>query len=75
MNIYSIGPIFIFDTDRIWPQTIPGNGLRYGIGGGVRLTLVSHANLTLGYARNLNRIPQESSGALFFSISTTELLR
>lgn len=76
LNVYSISPVFIFDTARIWPQTAIGlGGLRYGVGGGVRLTLVSHANLTLGYARNLNRSPREGSGALFFSISITELLR
>jgi hypothetical protein len=75
LNVYSISPVFIFDTARIWPQTVGGQGLRYGVGGGIRLTLVSHANLTIGYARNLNRLPQEGSGALFFSVSITELLR
>jgi hypothetical protein len=36
---------------------------------------VSHANLTVGYARNLHQVATEGSGALFFSLSITELLR
>jgi len=75
LNVWSISPVFIFDTARIWPEAVDGDGLRYGVGGGVRVTLVSHANFTVGYARNLHRRPQEGSGALFFSISITELLR
>jgi len=75
LNVWSISPVFTFDTARIWPETADGNGLRYGIGGGIRVTLVSHANFTVGYARNLHRIPQEDSGALFVAISITQLLR
>jgi hypothetical protein len=75
LNLWSVSPVFAFDTARIWPEVSSGKGLRYGVGGGIRLTLVSHANLTVGYARNLHRDPKEGSGALFFSISITELLR
>jgi len=75
LNLWSVSPVFVFDTARIWPEASSGKGLRYGVGGGIRVTLVSHANLTVGYARNLHRDPKEGSGALFFSISITELLR
>jgi hypothetical protein len=75
LNVWSVSPVFAFDTARIWPEVSSGKGLRYGVGGGIQLTLVSHANLTFGYARNLHRDPKEGSGALFFSISITELLR
>ena len=75
LNLWSVSPVFAFDTARIWPEVSSGKGLRYGVGGGIRLTLVSHANLTVGYSRNLHRDPKEGSGALFFSISITELLR
>ena len=75
LNLWSVSPVFAFDTARIWPEASSGKGLRYGVGGGIRVTLVSHANLTVGYARNLHRDPKEGSGALFFSISITELLR
>ena len=75
LNLWSVSPVLAFDTARIWPEVSSGKGLRYGVGGGIRFTLVSHANFTVGYARNLHRDPKEGSGALFFSISITELLR
>jgi len=75
LNVWSVSPVFLFDTARIWPEATSGAGLRYGVGGGIRLSLVSHANFTLGYARNLHRAPNEGTGALFFSIFISELLR
>lgn len=74
LNIWSVAPVAIFDTARIWPERTAYSGLRYGVGGGLRFTLVSHANFTVGYVKNLHRqVPREGSGALFFSIHVTEL--
>lgn len=73
LNIWSVSPVAVFDAARIFPEVSPHSGLRYGVGGGVRFTLVGHANFTVGYARNLHRHPQEGAGALFFSILITEL--
>jgi hypothetical protein len=75
MNLWSISPVFVFDTARIWPETTAGSGLRYGVGAGVLFSLVSHVNFTVGYARNLNRGTREPAGAVFFSISMSDLFR
>lgn len=47
---HSVNPVFVFDAARLWPE---GNGTRFGIGGGVRFTLVNF-NITVGYAVNPN---------------------
>jgi len=76
LNIWSVSPVGIFDVARIDPQPNNANGgLRYAPGAGLRLILVSHVNFTVGYARNLHRLPGEGTGALFFSMGITELLR
>jgi len=69
LNAYSVAPVGIFDVARVWPS---GVGTRYGIGGGVRLSLVN-ANFTFGYAVNPSRLRGESPGALFFQLDVTDL--
>lgn len=71
LNIYSISPVAVFDAARIWPDRF---GTRYGIGGGVRLSLVNF-NVTLGYAVNPHPRFQEGRGAFFFSMDVTDLFR
>jgi hypothetical protein len=71
INIVSVSPVGIFDVARIWPDRV---GTRFGIGGGVRLSLVNF-NVTLGYAVNPKPRFQESRGAFFFSMDVTELFR
>jgi hypothetical protein len=72
-NIYSIGPIGVFDAASIGPQKGSLGGSRIGPGGGVRVELASSATFTLGYAWNVNRVPGEGEGALFFAIGVRDL--
>ena len=69
LNIYSFSPVVMFDVARVWPV---GQGVRYGIGPGLRLTLVS-VNLTFGYAYNPQRLPGEKSGAILFNLDVSQL--
>lgn len=73
VNIYSIGPVFVFDVARIGPANGGLGGTRYGPGGGIRLELASVAHFTLGYAWNVNSGPGEGRGNVFFSIGIRDL--
>jgi len=75
LNIFSIGPVAVFDTAWIGPAKGDVGGNRIGPGGGVRLELASYVNFTLGYAWNVDRKPGEGGGALFFSIGLRDLFR
>jgi hypothetical protein len=72
-DIYSLGPIGVFDAVSIGPQKGSLGGSRIGPGGGVRVELASSATFTLGYAWNVNRLPGEGDGALFFAIGVRDL--
>jgi hypothetical protein len=72
-NIYSIGPMGVFDAASIGPQKGSLGGSRIGPGGGVRVELASSATFTLGYAWNVNRQPGEGDGAMFFAIGIRDL--
>ena len=69
LNVYSVAPVGIFDVARVWPS---GTGVRYAVGGGVRLSLVN-ANFTLGYAFNPQRGPGEGIGALFVKLDISDI--
>lgn len=69
LNIYSIAPVAIFDVARVWPVN---EGVRYGVGPGLRLSLVN-ANFTMGYAFNPQRTGTEKTGAIFFKLDVTSL--
>ncbi|HEY6332732.1 MAG TPA: hypothetical protein VI756_25635, partial [Blastocatellia bacterium] len=71
INLYSVSPVAAFDMGRIWPDRF---GTRYGIGGGIRLSVVNF-NVTLGYSVNPNPHPGEGSGAFFFSMKVQDLFR
>ena len=73
MNFLSLGPMLMFDVAHTGPA---GSklGTRYGIGGGLRFTLVSHVDFTVGYAANPKRITGEAPGAFFFSMRFKDLL-
>jgi len=73
MNFLSLGPILMFDVAHIGPAG-SALGTRYGIGGGLRFTLVSHLDFTMGYAANPKRVTGERPGAFFFSIRFKDLL-
>ena len=69
LNIYSIAPVAIFDVARVWPVD---EGVRYGVGPGLRLSL-ANANFTVGYAFNPLRVAPEKAGAIFFKLDVTSL--
>jgi len=71
INLLAVSPVAIFDLARLWPDR---NGTRFGLGGGVRVTVVNF-NVTLGYAFNPNPRPREGRGAFFFSMEVTDLFR
>lgn len=73
MNFLSVGPMLLFDVAHMGPA---GSklGTRYGIGAGLRFTLVSHVDFTIGYAANPKRIAGEAPGAFFFSMRFKDLL-
>jgi hypothetical protein len=76
MTITSVSPVFVFDAARITPQPVgPLAGNRYGVGGGIRLTLVSTVSFTFGYAVNVHPRPGEGKGALFFNLTTRNLFQ
>jgi len=76
MTITSVSPVFVFDAARLSPQPAgPLAGNRYGVGGGIRLTLVSTVSFTLGYAANVHPRPGEGKGALFFTLTTRNLFQ
>src|SRR5207244_1719708 len=64
MNVFSISPVVVLDVARIGPA-LTGMGMRYGPGGGIRLSVASYVNFTLGYAWNVGRRTGEGPGALF----------
>lgn len=76
LNLYAVSPVLIFDVARIGPyRPDTAGGVRYAVGGGIRFSLVSAANLTLGYAFNPDRRPFEGRGALFVSLTIRDLFQ
>ena len=71
MNIVSISPAFVFDVARLGPS----GDTRFGVGGGIRISLVSSVNITAGYAWNPDRRVGEGPGAFFFSFNTRNLFQ
>jgi hypothetical protein len=74
MNLAAVSPVAMFDAAHISPQ-LPGvPTMRYGIGPGIRFSIVSF-QVTLGYSFNPNPQPTEKRGALFFSMDVIDLFR
>jgi len=73
LDLLSVGPVAVMDIAHIGPAAPGSSGLRYGPGGGIRLSIASSVNFTLGYAWNVNRQPGEGAGAVFFSIGVRDL--
>jgi hypothetical protein len=71
LNAVTVSPLGMFDAARLWPDR---NGTRYGIGGGVRVTVVNF-NMTFGYAVNPDPKPREGRGAFFFKMDVTDIFR
>jgi len=73
LNIAAISPVAIVDVAHIGPAGAR-LGTRYGVGGGLRLTLVNSVDFTVGYVANLHRVGREPAGAFFFTIQFKDLL-
>ncbi len=73
LNFLSLGPVVMFDVAHIGPADAK-LGTRYGVGGGLRFTLVSQVDFTIGYAANPKRLAGERPGAFFFSMRFKDLL-
>lgn len=75
INLFSVSPLFTFDVGRLGRESTDGRGgVRYGLGGGVRFTLVSHVVFDAGYAWNVRRrMMSEPKGAFFFAMTFRDL--
>lgn len=73
LNIVSISPVLMLDVAHLGPAD-SRLGTRYGVGGGLRLTLANSFDLTVGYLANPKRLRGEPSGAFFFSMQFKDLL-
>lgn len=74
LNMTSISPVGVFDVMHLGPATSSeAGGTRYGVGGGVRLTLASTVSFTATYAVNPHRQSGESSGAFVFALTMRNL--
>ena len=73
LNIVAVSPVLMFDVAHLGPAD-SRLGTRYGIGGGLRVTLANTVDLTVGYLANPKRLPHEPSGAFFFSMQFKDLL-
>ncbi|HXI27559.1 MAG TPA: hypothetical protein VNG89_04035, partial [Vicinamibacterales bacterium] len=71
MNIAAVSPVVTFDVAQIGPG---GNGARYALGGGVKLTVVT-LDVTAGYAVTIHRQPGEPRGAFLFALDVSDLFR
>jgi hypothetical protein len=74
VNLISVSPVAIFDAARSWQSGLPAGDVRYGGGGGLRLTIVN-LDLTATYAWTIGRKPGEGAGALLFTFGVSNLFR
>jgi hypothetical protein len=76
-SIVSIRPIVIFDIARMTGPTTATEppGVRYSVGGGLRLQFLRALNLSFGYAANPHRLPSEGPGTFFFSMDVLDVFR
>ncbi|HKR60132.1 MAG TPA: hypothetical protein VJS64_10400, partial [Pyrinomonadaceae bacterium] len=75
LNLIAISPVAMFDVARLSGGSVSDfGGTRYGLGGGIRLSVVS-LDLTAGYSWNPNRRAGEGRGAFVFSLDVSDLFR
>jgi hypothetical protein len=73
-NLIGISPVLLLDAARIWQRGMGSGDTRYGLGGGVRMSIVSF-DITAGYAWNLGRLPGERRGAWIVKFELSNLFR
>ena len=74
MNLAAVSPVLMFDAARIGPTPTGFPAIRYGVGPGVRFSIVSF-QFTVGYSFNPNPRGVEKRGAFFFSMEVVDLFR
>ncbi|MFN2533213.1 MAG: hypothetical protein ABR555_18170 [Pyrinomonadaceae bacterium] len=73
-NLIAVSPLFVFDAARLGQRGGRRGDVRYALGGGMRLSVVS-LDVAAGYAMNPNRKPWEPRGAVVFSMAVSHLFR
>lgn len=74
-NLVAVSPVLMFDAARLRVAEVPDtNRFRYGIGGGVRFSLIN-VDFTAGYSINPNRRLNEPRGALVLRMDINDLFR
>lgn len=66
-NAVAVSPLLMLDVATLSPDATARP--RIGLGGGLRVTLVDSADLSLGYMANLRRAPGETRGAFFLAVA------
>ena len=74
LNLVSVSPVLMFDVAHLGPAD-ERLGTRYGIGGGLRVSLASSVDFTAGYLANPRRLPGEPAGAFFFSMQFKDIFQ
>ena len=76
-SFVAVHPVLVFDAGRLTGPAPSSDqlGLRFSVGGGLRLQFIRVLNVTGGYAANPRRRPGEHSGAFFFSMDFLDLFR
>lgn len=74
-NLVAVSPVLMFDAARLRVAEVPDtNRFRYGIGGGVRFSLIN-VDFTAGYSINPNRRLNEPRGAFVLRMDINDLFR
>jgi hypothetical protein len=73
INLASVAPVLLLDAARLGPSVPGQSAWRYGIGAGMRVSLVNSVRLTLAYSVNPQPRPGEPRGALSLSCDVVDL--
>lgn len=73
-NLFAVSPVVILDAAGLRQTSATPGIIRYGVGGGIRLSIVS-LDVTAAYAFNPNRNPWERRGAFVLSMEVSNLFR
>ena len=73
-NLIGISPVAIFDAARVSIKDGSDADVRFALGTGLRVSIVS-LDVTVGYAWNLRRRPGDPRGAVLFTMELSNLFR
>ena len=74
-NLLALSPIGIFDFAHIGPASDGLGGKRFGVGAGLRFTLVSTVEFGSGYAWTINHRAGETRGAFFVEMKFRDIFQ